>query len=129
MALGDRVQLQQVVMNLLANAAEATSERGDSSRHISLRASAAGDRVVFEVRDTGCGVAPSDAARIFEPFFSTKADGMGIGLSICKTIVERHGGDLSVRANEDGDGSTFWFTVPVAAASDAAAAAADTHAR
>jgi two-component system sensor kinase FixL len=106
----DRVQIQQVLLNLMRNALEAmeTSER----RELSVRADAVNGMVQVTVVDTGPGVAPEVTAQLFQPFVTTKPDGMGIGLSVCRTIVEAHGGRLWMEANPAG-GSLFRFTVPV----------------
>ena len=114
-ALGDRVQLQQVIVNLVINAAEAmhgVADRADCPREVVLRTMREQDRIRVEVRDAGVGVAEADKQRIFAAFHTTKAGGMGIGLSICKTIVERHGGMLSV-TNNAGPGCTFHFSIPM----------------
>lgn len=111
--LGDRVQLQQVLMNLLINALEAV--KSESSRVIRVRTLLAETSWVrCEIEDSGRGVAELDSQRIFEPFYTTKPDGMGIGLSICKNIVWSHGGELSVRSNASAPGATFHFTLPLA---------------
>jgi len=110
--MGDRVQLQQVMVNLVVNAAEAMKDVQDRPREILVRTRRETDRVRIEVRDTGMGVAPEQRERIFAPFHTTKQGGMGMGLSISKTIVESHGGRLSVLSNE-GPGSTFHFTIPL----------------
>jgi C4-dicarboxylate-specific signal transduction histidine kinase len=114
-ALGDRVQLQQVMVNLVVNAAEAMRDISDRPREIALRTLLEAGYIRVDVRDVGDGVAPERMGRIFEPFHTTKAGGMGMGLSICKTIVESHGGRLSA-ANNEGPGSTFHFTIPLAPA-------------
>jgi two-component system, LuxR family, sensor kinase FixL len=109
----DRVQIQQVLLNLMRNGLEAmeASER----RELSVRVEAVDGMVQVSVADTGPGVAPEVAAQLFQPFVTTKSDGMGIGLSVCRTIVEGHGGRLWMEPNPDG-GSLFHFTVPVASA-------------
>ena len=112
LVMGDRVQLQQVMVNLVVNAAEAMKDVQDRPRDILVRTLRESDRIRIEVRDAGIGVAPEQRERIFNPFHTTKQGGMGMGLSICKTIVESHGGRLSVLSNE-GPGSTFHFTIPV----------------
>jgi signal transduction histidine kinase len=110
---GDRVQLQQVVLNLVLNAAEAMATVEDRPRHIFIRTELEGsDRVRLSVKDTGPGLAPATASRLFDMFYTTKAAGMGIGLSISRSIVEAHAGRLWAVAH-DGPGATFTFAVPV----------------
>jgi C4-dicarboxylate-specific signal transduction histidine kinase len=111
LVMGDRVQLQQVMVNLVVNAAEAMKDVQDRPRDILVRTLRESDRVRVEVRDVGMGVAPEQRERIFTPFHTTKSGGMGMGLSICKTIVESHGGRLCVLSNS-GPGSTFHFSLP-----------------
>jgi two-component system sensor kinase FixL len=111
--LVNKVQIQQVIVNIVRNAIEAMhrSER----REIGIEAAHGADGdVVIAIVDTGPGIAPDVAGRLFEPFVTTKADGMGVGLSLCRTIIEAHGGRLWVDANPEG-GSAFRFTVPAAA--------------
>jgi C4-dicarboxylate-specific signal transduction histidine kinase len=109
----DRVQLQQVVVNLLLNAAEATREVHDRAREVQLKTlRRSTEHVHIEVSDTGPGIAPERWSQIFRPFQSTKQGGMGIGLSICKTIVESHGGTLGVNS-VIGIGSTFEISLPL----------------
>ena len=109
---GDRVQLQQVALNLILNALEAMRSTSDPLRdlRISTEANEAGD-VLVSVRDTGPGITSEHLERIFEPFFTTKPGGMGIGLSICRSIIEAHGGSLWAGANQP-RGTTFQFTLP-----------------
>jgi len=107
----DRVQIQQVLINLMRNAMEAMRE--SEVRELQVNISGHDDGyVVVEVSDTGPGVSEEMSPRLFQPFVSTKAGGMGIGLSISKRIIESHGGELSTRGNERG-GATFSFTLPV----------------
>ena len=109
---GDKVQLQQVMINLIMNAIEAMSGTGESKRELLIgtgRAEAAG--VIVEVRDSGPGVAPTTAERLFDAFYTTKPSGMGIGLSISASIIDDHGGRLWASANEP-RGATFQFTLP-----------------
>jgi C4-dicarboxylate-specific signal transduction histidine kinase len=109
---GDRVQLQQVVLNLIINAIQAMSESGDGPRHLLISTEKAeGGGVLVAVRDTGPGVASGTAEHVFEPFHTTKPSGLGLGLSICRSIVEAHGGRLWASANEP-RGAIFQFTVP-----------------
>jgi signal transduction histidine kinase len=109
--MGDRVQLQQVILNLLLNAADAMSGIEDRPRQMLIRTEReGGDAVRLSVRDTGVGVGPQ-GAKLFEPFYTTKSDGMGIGLSISRLIIENHHGRLWAAPN-DGPGATFSFSVP-----------------
>jgi two-component system sensor kinase FixL len=107
----DRVQIQQVLINLMRNAMEAM--RGSERRELIVRASPDDDRerVMIEVSDTGPGIPEKIADRLFQPFVTSKSNGMGIGLSISKRIVEAHGGEISVARNDAG-GATFRFTLP-----------------
>ena len=104
---GDRVQIQQVVLNLLLNAVEARREGPHGGAWVRLRVRrgqyGSGEAAVIDIIDNGRGIAPEQLARIFEPFFSTKDDGMGIGLAICRSIVELHGGTIQAAS---GDGQT-----------------------
>jgi C4-dicarboxylate-specific signal transduction histidine kinase len=94
------VQCQQVLLNLIINAIEAMSEIGPRRRAVRLVSATDGpDAVRVEVRDTGTGLDPERAAQLFEPFYTTKAGGLGIGLSISRSIVEAHGGRLTAGAN------------------------------
>ncbi len=108
----DRVQLQQVVLNLVLNAAEAMGSVHDRPRVITVRSAVADDGVRLSVEDSGPGFAPDAEARLFEPFYTTKGEGMGVGLSISRSIVESHGGRLWAVRN-DGPGVTFTFSVPL----------------
>jgi PAS domain S-box-containing protein len=109
---GDRVQLQQVALNLILNALEAMRSVDGHSRELRIRTEArhAGD-VLVTICDTGPGIAPENLERVFEPFFTTKSSGVGIGLSICRSIVEAHGGSLRAGANQP-RGAMFQFTLP-----------------
>jgi signal transduction histidine kinase len=116
----DRVQLQQVVLNLLNNAVEAMSNVRDRPRVLEIRTSFdAPDHVVMAISDSGSGIDPKNVGHIFDPFFTTKLRGMGMGLSICRSIVETHGGRLWVSPGTP-HGSVFHVRLPSAAA-DAAA--------
>ena len=109
---GDRVQLQQVVLNLVLNATDAMRLVEDNPRRLVVRTKRdAGDHISLLVRDTGPGFALENANRLFETFFTTKNDGMGIGLSISRSIIERHQGRVWAERN-DGPGSTFGFSIP-----------------
>jgi signal transduction histidine kinase len=110
---GDRVQLQQVVLNLVLNGLDATSEPGAGDQSLVIRTFADGPAVVgVTVQDAGPGIPEKDAEHIFEPLYTTKADGIGMGLAIARTIVDAHGGRLTAANNEKG-GATFQFTLPV----------------
>jgi signal transduction histidine kinase len=115
LVLGDRVQLQQVVLNLVMNGIEAMAEISDRGRELSVRAQRHqlddGPGVLVSVEDTGPGLAPESLDRVFEAFYTTKAKGLGMGLSISRSIVEAHGGRLWVSVN-NGPGLTFQFVVP-----------------
>jgi C4-dicarboxylate-specific signal transduction histidine kinase len=109
----NRVQLQQVILNLLLNAADAMDEIEDRPRSLLVRTELESDGVArLEVRDAGTGFDPASAGKLFEPFHSTKPNGMGIGLAICRTIIESHKGRLWASPNE-GPGATFSFSIPV----------------
>jgi signal transduction histidine kinase len=112
---GDRVQLQQVVLNLLLNAVEAmgSSEAGPRELLISTEQEHRG--VLVSVRDSGPGLDPSHLDRVFDAFYTTKSSGLGMGLSICRSIIEAHGGRLWAEANEP-RGAVFQFTLPAAEA-------------
>jgi hypothetical protein len=109
---GDRVQLQQVILNLLRNASDAMADVYDRPRQLLVRTEReAGDRVRVTVRDTGVGVERESMDQLFDAFYTTKHDGMGIGLSVSRSIVERHQGRLWAEPNE-GPGATFAFSIP-----------------
>ena len=106
----DKIQIQQVVVNLTRNAIEAME--GSERRELTISAAMAGESAVeISIIDTGPGIAPEIADRLFQPFVTTKAQGMGVGLSICRSIVEAHGGKLWVEPNPGG-GTIFSFAVP-----------------
>ena len=108
---GDRVQLQQVVLNLLLNAVEAmaSSETGPRDLLISTEQDYTG--VLVAVRDSGPGLDPTHLERVFDAFYTTKSSGTGMGLSICRSISDAHGGRLWAEANEP-RGAVFQFTLP-----------------
>ncbi len=109
--VGDRVQLQQVALNLLSNAIDAVATSDRPVREVTVLAARSDDGVRVEVRDSGAGMDAETLARIFQPFFTTKPKGMGLGLSISRTIVEAHGGTLSAHS-APGTGSTFRIELP-----------------
>jgi C4-dicarboxylate-specific signal transduction histidine kinase len=110
--MGDHVQLQQVIVNLMLNGIEAMSEVTDRPRRLVIRSTMPNpDEVLVAVRDSGVGIAPKDEKRIFDAFFTTKTQGMGMGLSISQSIVESHGGRLWASSNTD-HGATVQFTLP-----------------
>jgi len=110
---GDKVQLQQVVLNLLLNAFDAMKDCPDHEREVKVSAEPQGGRSVkVAVADRGTGLSRQDVDKIFQPFYTTKRDGLGMGLSISRSIIETHGGRLWAENNPD-QGATFCFTVPV----------------
>jgi signal transduction histidine kinase len=119
--LGDRIQLYQLVLNLVMNGLDAVAERSPGDRWVLVRtAEADGGGVELTVEDSGNGVAASDLARVFEPFFSTKREGLGIGLSISQSIVQVHGGKIWAE-NSGRHGAIFHCVLPVAQQGAAAA--------
>jgi len=108
---GDRVQLQQVILNLVRNASDAMSSIEDRPRKIVLRTELEGEHVGLSVQDSGVGFTPEVADRMFESFYTTKPDGMGVGLSVSRSIIEANHGRLWATAN-DGPGATFAFSIP-----------------
>ena len=109
---GDRVQLQQVILNLVINGLESIGKRNNGSRVLSFVSHRQTDgSVLIAVRDSGIGIDPASAAQVFDAFFTTKADGMGMGLAISRTIVESHGGRLWAEPNSP-NGAVFQFTLP-----------------
>jgi two-component system sensor kinase FixL len=110
MVLVDRVQIQQVVLNLMRNAVEAMAE-APRRELVVATCWTAEDLIRVSVRDTGSGIPPEVAAQLFSPFVSTKQQGMGVGLSISRTIVESHGGRIWAEAGPGG-GTVFSFTLP-----------------
>jgi signal transduction histidine kinase len=108
---GDRVQLQQVLLNLIINAIEAMRDVGEGERELLISSYNEPDGVSVEVRDSGPGFAPADIDRVFEAFYSTKPSGMGLGLSICRSIIEAHNGRLWASPNLP-RGAIFRFIAP-----------------
>ncbi|KMS52925.1 hypothetical protein V474_23575 [Novosphingobium barchaimii LL02] len=118
--MGDRVQLQQVLMNLVLNAQQAMADLPPGQREMCLTAAQDGDALIVEVSDCGIGLA-DDPETVFRPFFTTKDDGMGIGLAICRSILEQHHGTLTAR-NNPGGGASFRLRLPAALDTEAFAA-------
>jgi two-component system sensor kinase FixL len=112
LVLADRVQIQQILLNLLRNAIESMEDSPRRELIIDVKADE-DDMALVRVRDTGSGIDPQIASQLFQPFVTTKGQGMGIGLSICRNIIEAHGGRIWAEPNTDG-GTTFFFTVPCA---------------
>jgi PAS domain S-box-containing protein len=111
--LADRTQLQQVLINLILNAVEALESVELTARRIVIRAKPNGEMLEVAVSDPGCSIAPDKIESVFEPFRSTKRSGLGLGLSICRTIVEWHGGRIWAACDAE-RGTTFTFTLPIA---------------
>jgi signal transduction histidine kinase len=110
--LGDRVQLQQVIINLIMNGIDAMTSVSDRPRELVIRSEPhEQDQVLVAVQDSGIGVDPMDTDRLFDPFFTTKPGGMGMGLPICRSIIEAHGGRLWASRNVAA-GATFQFSLP-----------------
>jgi signal transduction histidine kinase len=110
---GDRVQLQQVVLNLIINAVQAVGAVADGVREVLISTSQANPNgVIVAVKDSGPGLAPASIERLFEAFYTTKPGGLGMGLSICRSIIEAHEGRVWVTANLP-RGAVFQFTLPL----------------
>jgi signal transduction histidine kinase len=108
----NRVQLQQVILNLLRNASDAMADVDDGRRQLLIRtARDDGDRVRLTVQDVGVGLEAHVIDKLFQAFYTTKSSGMGIGLSVSRSIIEKHGGRLWAEPN-DGPGATFAFSIP-----------------
>jgi PAS domain S-box-containing protein len=115
LVLGDRVQLQQVIINLVVNGIQAMAGVHNRARKLLIRSERCeSDQIVVKVQDSGHGFDPEHANRLFDAFYTTKPSGMGIGLSICRTIIEAHGGRIWA-SNQAGTGAIFQFTIPIAA--------------
>ena len=111
LAHGDRIQLQQVLLNLVMNALDAMKETYVRGRKLVVCTKAAGPSHEVSVQDSGVGVPTDKLDEIFEPFVTTKPHGLGLGLSICRSIIQAHGGHIGCRNNPN-RGATFWFTLP-----------------
>jgi len=110
---GDRIQLQQVLLNLLLNAMDAVSDSTPDRRRVAVLVRLADKRAEVVVSDTGHGIPEDKLPRVFEPFFTSKQNGMGLGLPISRTIIEAHGGSIQAKNDPDG-GAIFCFTLPMA---------------
>jgi two-component system sensor kinase FixL len=110
----DRIQIQQVLLNLIVNAFAAMRDTGQRERRLIVRTRAETDGVTLSVHDTGTGIAPQHLARLFDQFFTTKPDGLGVGLSIAHSIVAAHGGRIWATNNSD-RGATFHVVLPFTA--------------
>jgi signal transduction histidine kinase len=111
---GDRVQLQQVVMNLVLNAVEAMGSIDERARMLIVTTEQTGDGGIrVAVHDSGPGIDPKDLEQVFKPFYTTKGGGVGMGLSICRSIITAHGGRLWAEANQP-RGAVFQFSLPAA---------------
>ena len=113
--MADKIQIQQVILNLVRNSIEAM--QSVPRRELTIVASEDGDFIQVHVSDTGPGLAPEVADRLFQPFVTTKEAGMGIGLSICRSIIDAHGGRLWATPNEGG-GLSFRFRLPIGGAGE-----------
>jgi signal transduction histidine kinase len=110
---GDHIQLQQVLLNLIVNGCDAMQAAGLDERRIVVSTSRDGTGLVcISVTDSGPGIPPEMLERIFDPFYSTKSNGLGMGLSICRAIIKAHGGSLWAE-NNSGRGATFHFTLAI----------------
>jgi signal transduction histidine kinase len=110
---GDRVQLQQVILNLIINAVEAMSGSDEGTRQLLINTDKADEKEIrIVVQDSGPGIAPESIDRVFHPFYTTKSSGLGMGLSICRSIIEAHEGRLWATAAES-KGAIFAFTLPM----------------
>jgi C4-dicarboxylate-specific signal transduction histidine kinase len=111
-ARGDEVALQQVLINLALNGMEAMDDLSADRRRLTVRTRSVGDRITVRVSDSGKGIAEADRSSLFTSFFTTKPNGVGLGLAICRSIVEAHGGRIDASNPPDG-GAAFEFTLPV----------------
>jgi signal transduction histidine kinase len=113
--MGDRVQLQQVILNLLLNASDAMNDIADRPRLVVIKTEPyEGNHVRLTVKDAGVGLEPENVGKLFDAFYTTKNSGMGIGLSVSRSIIESHHGRLWAMPNEDEPGATFSFSIPFA---------------
>jgi signal transduction histidine kinase len=111
--IGDRVQLEQVILNLIRNASDAMNSIEDRPRQLVIRTQRdKANCIRLTVQDTGVGFGPEGIDRLFDAFYTTKSDGIGIGLSVSRSIIERHRGRLWAAPNDEGPGATFSFSIP-----------------
>jgi signal transduction histidine kinase len=109
---GDRIQLQQVIINLIVNACQAMANVHERARTLQIQTSIQDHEAVLEITDSGTGIAEDILPSLFDPFFTTKPSGLGMGLSICRSIIEFHGGRIWV-SSEVGVGTQFFFAIPL----------------
>jgi two-component system sensor kinase FixL len=109
---GDRIQLQQVLLNLISNSLEAMDENSNSKEVLIKTSRQDANTIMVEVKDSGCGIPKQNIKKLFTHFFTSKPDGLGMGLSISRSIIEAHGGQIEARNNSN-RGATFYFTLPV----------------
>ncbi|HEX6964138.1 MAG TPA: PAS domain S-box protein [Lacipirellula sp.] len=110
--LGDRIQLEQLLLNLLVNACQAMEQTPPKERVLRISAEPVDEGIRVSIRDAGVGIAPEEVHRLFDAFYTTKKEGMGMGLVLCKSIADAHGIDLRFEANADGPGTTFILIIP-----------------
>ena len=110
--LGDRIQLQQVILNLIMNGIEAMKDTPRENRIITVRTSRVGNFAELSISDRGSGIPEDKVEDVFQPFYTSKAEGMGMGLSIARTIIEAHHGLISAK-NRDHGGASFRITLPL----------------
>ena len=110
----DRVQIQQVVLNLILNSKDAMSAAGWQPRELMVKSEQTGNEILVTVADTGIGIPSENPERVFDPFFTNKAEGLGLGLSISRTLIDAHRGKLWTTPRPGGRGAIFQFTLPVA---------------
>jgi signal transduction histidine kinase len=111
---GDRIQLQQVALNLVLNAFDAMNEQPRRKRCVQIRTGLNNSKVLAAIKDSGIGISVGDVEKVFQPFYTTKTEGLGMGLSICRSIILRHQGHIWAENNPD-PGATFYFSLPVSA--------------
>jgi C4-dicarboxylate-specific signal transduction histidine kinase len=110
--VGDRVQIEQVLVNLIRNGMEAMADAAPANRRLIVRSGVVDGNVQVSVQDRGHGITDEVLTQLFDPFFTTKASGLGLGLSISRSIMEAHRGHLWAENNADG-GATFYFSIPI----------------